>query len=193
MEVQGQESLGRWEGLGSRDAISRTEAMDNICQVVMSKAEAIRPIPSQAVSSPASGSPPNSDLNDMLAHLLMLSKRCPHEDVRKRCVGLLLSVQSPLFLAASCSDPGVCSTSFLHCHNLGQASSMSSSFMNSTVFDCVCWPASPYTSLHKTCAHAGVDVGAHGKWDAGLPCRDVAAVDVTFAPQAQTSPDTFRL
>ncbi|TKS75585.1 hypothetical protein D9C73_009731 [Collichthys lucidus] len=94
MEMQEQESLGRWDGLGSRDAISRTEAMDNICQVVMSKVEAIRPIPSQAVSPPASGSPPNSDLNDTLAHLLMLSKRCPFEDVKKRCVGLLQSVQA---------------------------------------------------------------------------------------------------
>ena len=90
MEVQDQESLGRWDGLGSRDATSRTEAMENICQVVMRKVEAIGPILSQA---PASGSPHNSDLNDILAHLLMLSKRCPFEDVRVRCARLLQAIQ----------------------------------------------------------------------------------------------------
>lgn len=93
MEAQDQESLGRWDGLGSRDAISRTEAMENIHQLVMKKVEAIRPIPSPALSPPASGNPPNSDLNDTLAHLLMLSKRCPFEDVRERCSRLLQAVQ----------------------------------------------------------------------------------------------------
>lgn len=93
MEVQEQESLGRWDGLGSRDAISRVEAMENIQQVVMKKVEAIKPIPSGALSPPASGSPPSSDLNDILAHLLMLSKRCPFEDVRERSSQLLQSVQ----------------------------------------------------------------------------------------------------
>lgn len=93
MEVQDQESLGRWVGLGSRDTISRTEAMENIRQEVMRKAEAIGPIPSSALSPSASGSPPNSDLNDILTHLLMLSKRCPFEDVRERCIRLLQAVQ----------------------------------------------------------------------------------------------------
>lgn len=93
MEVQEQESLGRWDELGSRDAVSRTEAMENIHQVVIRKVEAIKPIPSPVPSSPASGSPPNSDLNDSLAHILMLSKRCPFEDVRERCVRLLQAVQ----------------------------------------------------------------------------------------------------
>lgn len=93
MEVQEQESLGRWDGLGSRDAISRVEAMENIRQVVMKKVEAIKPILSGAPSPPASGSPPGSDLNDILAHLLMLSKRCPFEDVRERSRRLLQSVQ----------------------------------------------------------------------------------------------------
>lgn len=93
MEVLEQESLGRWDGLGSRDAISRVEAMENIRQVVMKKVEAIKPIPSGAPSPPASGCPPSSDLNDILAHLLMLSKRCPFEDVRERSSRLLQSVQ----------------------------------------------------------------------------------------------------
>ncbi|KAK9531488.1 hypothetical protein VZT92_010910 [Zoarces viviparus] len=89
MEVQVQE-LGRWNGLGSRDAISRSEAMENIRQDVMRKVEDIRPIPP---SPPASGSPPNSDLNDILTHLLMLSKRCPFDDVKERCIRLLQGVQ----------------------------------------------------------------------------------------------------
>lgn len=93
MEVQEQESLGRWDGLGSRDAISRVEAMENIRQVVMTKVEAIRPIPSGGPSPPASGSPPSSDLNEILAHLLMLSRRCPFEDVRKSSSRLLQSVE----------------------------------------------------------------------------------------------------
>lgn len=42
------------------------------------------------------------------------------------------SCPSPLFLAASCSDPEVCSISFLHCTNRAQASSVSSSFMTFT-------------------------------------------------------------
>lgn len=91
MEVQEQESLGRWDGLCSRDATSRTETMENIRQVVIKKVEAIKPIPSGAWSP--TGSPPNSDLNEILAHLLMLSKRCPFEDVRARSGQLLQAVQ----------------------------------------------------------------------------------------------------
>lgn len=93
MEAQDQETLGRWDGLGSRDAISRIEAMENIRQAIMKKVEAIKPIASPVPSPPASGNPPNSDLNDILAHLLMLSKRCPFEDVREGCVRLLQAVQ----------------------------------------------------------------------------------------------------
>ncbi|CAG5927986.1 unnamed protein product [Menidia menidia] len=93
MEVHSQESLGRWDGLGSRDASSRVQAMDNICQVVMRKAEAIGPVTAMSPSAMASGSPPKSDLNETLAHLLMLSKRCPFEDIRERCVQLLHEVQ----------------------------------------------------------------------------------------------------
>lgn len=93
MEVQDQESLGRWDGLGSRDASSRTEAMENICQDVMRKVEAIGPLPAPVPSPPPMGYLPNSDLNDILAHLLMLSKRCPFEDVRAQCIRLLQAVQ----------------------------------------------------------------------------------------------------
>lgn len=93
MEVQDQESLGRWDGLGSRDASSRTAAMDHIGQDVMRKIDAIGPILASAPLPAALGCPPNSDLNDILAHLLMLSKRCPFEDVRERCIRLLQAVQ----------------------------------------------------------------------------------------------------
>lgn len=93
MDVQEQESLGRWYGLDSRDAISRVEAMENIRQVVMTKVEAIKPIPSDAHSPPAPGGPTGSDLNEILAHLLMLSRRCPFEDVRESSSHLLQSVQ----------------------------------------------------------------------------------------------------
>ncbi|XP_026174202.1 sestrin-1 isoform X1 [Mastacembelus armatus] len=93
MEMQDQESSGRWDSLGSRDANSRIEAMENIHLEVMRKVEAIGPIPAPAPSPPASGSPPSSELNHILAHLLMLSKRCPFEDVRERCIRLLQSVQ----------------------------------------------------------------------------------------------------
>lgn len=93
MEAQDQDSLGRWDGLSSRDASSRDAAMEHIQQEVLSKAEVIGPIPAPAVSPPASGSPQRSDLNDILAHLLMLSKRCPFEDVRERSLHILQTVQ----------------------------------------------------------------------------------------------------
>ncbi|CAL1586563.1 unnamed protein product [Knipowitschia caucasica] len=91
MELQDQESLGRWDGLSSRDASSRDAAMDLIQQEVLKKVEAIEPIP--APSPPASGSPQRCDLNDILAHLLMLSKRCPFKDVKERSLCLLQTVQ----------------------------------------------------------------------------------------------------
>lgn len=93
MEAQEQESVGRWDGLSSRDTTSRIETMENIQQVVMKKIEAIKPMPSGALSPSAVGSPPNSDLNAILAHLLMLSKRCPFEDVRALSGQLLQAVQ----------------------------------------------------------------------------------------------------
>nr|XP_012779450.1 sestrin-1 isoform X1 [Maylandia zebra] len=93
MEVQDQESVGRWDRLGSRDPSSRADAIENICQEVMRKVETIGPIPPVAPLSLASGSPPGNDLNDILAHVLMLSRRCPFEDVRERCSQLLQNIQ----------------------------------------------------------------------------------------------------
>lgn len=102
MDVQDQESLRRWDGLGSRDASSRNAAMENIRQEVIRRVEDIGPIPASSPRAPALGSPPSSDLNDILAHLLMLSKQCPFEDVRERCVRLLQAVQvgHPIVLGA---------------------------------------------------------------------------------------------
>ncbi|MED6263014.1 hypothetical protein CHARACLAT_000089 [Characodon lateralis] len=85
--------MGRWDGLCSRDASSRAEAMEFISQEVMRKVEAIGPIKAANRSSPAPGSPPNSDLNGILVQLLMLSRRCPFEDVRERCAQLLQDIQ----------------------------------------------------------------------------------------------------
>lgn len=93
MEAQEQEPLGRWDGLCSRDATSRIETMESIRQVVTKKIESIKPIPSGALSPSATGSPPNDDLNRTLAHLLMLSKRCPFEDVRAWSAQLLQAVE----------------------------------------------------------------------------------------------------
>ncbi|XP_063351580.1 sestrin-1 isoform X1 [Pelmatolapia mariae] len=93
MEVQDQESVERWDRLGSRDPSSRADAIENICQEVMRKVETIGPIPPVAPLSLASGSPPGNDLNDILAHVLMLSRRCPFEDVRERCSQLLRNIQ----------------------------------------------------------------------------------------------------
>lgn len=85
----------------------------------------------------------------LLTHFINLCHgQCSSCNSLNVCVCVSVSCQSPLFLAASCSDPGVCSTSFLHCHNLGQASSMSSNFMKSTAYDCVCWRVSLHTSMH---------------------------------------------
>lgn len=93
MDVQDQEALRRWDGLGSRDATARDAAMENIRQEVIGKVEDIGPIPPSAPGTQALGGPPGSDLNDILAHLLMLAKRCPFADVREQCLRLLVAVQ----------------------------------------------------------------------------------------------------
>lgn len=88
------------------------------------------------------------------------------------------------FLAASCSYPGVCSTSFLCCHNLW------SGFLHGfqlheiyclTISVCCCvWLCAR--------AHAGEEV-VHGKWHIGLLC---CVSDVIFALCAQTAPAPLR-
>lgn len=58
------------------------------------------------------------------------------------------SCPSPLFLAASCSDPGVCSLSFLCCPNRAQASSVSSSFVTFTQPMDVCFACAHMRRVH---------------------------------------------
>ncbi|KAB5517233.1 hypothetical protein PHYPO_G00187350 [Pangasianodon hypophthalmus] len=87
-----------WEALASRDSCSRDAAMEHIEQEVKRKVESIGPILKTSSSSSSSSSSSLSrgtaeDLNCVLARVLMLSKRCPYEDVRQRCVWLLRSVQ----------------------------------------------------------------------------------------------------
>lgn len=84
------DSAGRWDALGSRDSSFRHAAMELIHQEVMRRIENIGPIQS---SSPPALDALSSDLNSLLAHVLMLSKRCPYEDVRKKCICLLQMVQ----------------------------------------------------------------------------------------------------
>ncbi|XP_051954711.1 sestrin-1-like isoform X1 [Xyrauchen texanus] len=88
------DAAGRWDALGSRDASSRHAAMEIIHQEVIKNIESIGPIPDTHSSSPlATDDSLTSDINALLAHVLMLSKRCPYEDVRKKCIGLLQRVQ----------------------------------------------------------------------------------------------------
>ncbi|GAA6089083.1 sestrin-1 isoform X1 [Tachysurus ichikawai] len=87
-----------WEALASRDSCSRDAAMEHIEQEVKRKVESIGPIPKTSSSSLSSlllsSCPGNAqDLNCALARVLMLSKRCPYEDVRERCIWLLRGVQ----------------------------------------------------------------------------------------------------
>lgn len=92
-DQEDQEAAGRWDALGSRDASSRDAAMEHIRQEVMRKVESIGPMPVSEPSPPAGTGQTTSDLNDVLARLLMLSKRCPFVDVKERCLWLLQSVQ----------------------------------------------------------------------------------------------------
>ncbi|XDV42325.1 hypothetical protein PO909_011005 [Leuciscus waleckii] len=87
------DSAGRWDALGSRDSSFRHAAMELIHQEVMRRIENIGPIPGPQSSSPPAMDALSSDLNSLLAHVLMLSKRCPYEDVRKKCICLLQMVQ----------------------------------------------------------------------------------------------------
>ncbi|XP_016148773.1 sestrin-1 isoform X1 [Sinocyclocheilus grahami] len=88
------DAAGRWDALGSRDSSSRHAAMELIHQEVMKRIETMGPIPDpQSSSPPAMDDSLSSDLNALLTHVLMLSKRCPYEDIRKKCMCLLQKVQ----------------------------------------------------------------------------------------------------
>lgn len=83
------DTLARWDALGSRDPSSREAAMEVISQEVLRRAEGIGPISPGAATCPGHA----ADLNDMLARILMLAKRCPFGDVREKCAWILQSVQ----------------------------------------------------------------------------------------------------
>lgn len=85
----------RWDGLCSRDSTTRETALENIRQIVLRKTEYLRSVketpyrPSDGLSDASS----LDGLNKLLAHLLMLSKRCPFKDVREKSEFILKSVQ----------------------------------------------------------------------------------------------------
>ncbi|XP_053153771.1 sestrin-1 isoform X5 [Hemicordylus capensis] len=91
----------RWDGLCSRDAGSRDSALENIRQAVLKKSEAIALIKENISPPPAaaeglllpSANKARGVLNEMLARLLMLSKRCPFRDVREKSGAILVNVQ----------------------------------------------------------------------------------------------------
>lgn len=87
----------RWEGLCSRDSTTRETALENIRQIVLRKTEYLRSAketPSDGLSNAVS----LDGMNKLLAHLLMLSKRCPFKDVRERSGFILKSVEVRAFL-----------------------------------------------------------------------------------------------
>ncbi|XP_054050082.1 sestrin-1 isoform X2 [Rissa tridactyla] len=86
----------RWDGLCSRDAASRAAALDNIGQAVLRRSETIAPVAAVPLSRAADGPlvPAARDgLSEVLARLLMLSKRCPFPDVREKSEAILSRVQ----------------------------------------------------------------------------------------------------
>lgn len=95
------EGEARWDGLRSREAGARDSAWEHIRQAVLRKSEALalargRPAPPAAdrpPPPPPAAPAPSAGLNEMLARLLMLSKRCPFRDVREKSEALLRTVQ----------------------------------------------------------------------------------------------------
>ncbi|XP_074752245.1 sestrin-1 isoform X1 [Athene noctua] len=86
----------RWDGLCSRDAATRAAALDTIGQAVLRRSETIAPVAAVPPTRAADGLlvPAARDgLSEMLARLLMLSKRCPFPDVREKSEAILGGVQ----------------------------------------------------------------------------------------------------
>lgn len=86
----------RWDGLCSRDAATRAAALDHIGQAVLRRSETISPVaavpPTRAADGPLVPAA-RDGLNEVLARLLMLSKRCPFPDVREKSEAILSGVQ----------------------------------------------------------------------------------------------------
>lgn len=85
----------RWDGLCSRDPAAREAALEHVRQVVRRKTEDLRSGGETSRRPPdgLSDAVPADGLNKLLAHLLMLSKRCPFKDVREKSEHILKSVQ----------------------------------------------------------------------------------------------------
>lgn len=80
----------RWDGLCSRDAAARDAALDTIGQAVLRRAESIASgAAAEGLAVPAA----RDGLGEVLARLLMLSKRCPFPDVREQSEAILSGVQ----------------------------------------------------------------------------------------------------
>lgn len=99
----------RWDGLCSRDSAVRETALENIRQIVLRKTEYLRSVkeplyrPSDGLSNAVS----SDGMNKLLAHLLMLSKRCPFKDVRERSEFILKSVEVRALLEHLDSEIGL--------------------------------------------------------------------------------------
>uniref|UniRef100_A0A8B9FQ72 Sestrin 1 n=1 Tax=Amazona collaria TaxID=241587 RepID=A0A8B9FQ72_9PSIT len=86
----------RWDGLCSRDAATRAAALDTIGQAILRRSETIAPLAAVPPTRAADGllAPAARDgLSELLARLLMLSKRCPFPDVREKSEAILSEVQ----------------------------------------------------------------------------------------------------
>ncbi|KAF7463194.1 Hypothetical predicted protein [Marmota monax] len=86
----------RWDGLCSRDSTTRETALENIRQIILRKTECLRSVKETPYRSSEAGllnAVSLDGLNKLLAHLLMLSKRCPFKDVREKSEFILKSVQ----------------------------------------------------------------------------------------------------
>ncbi|XP_074982733.1 sestrin-1 isoform X4 [Caretta caretta] len=87
----------RWDGLCSRDASTRDAALENIRQAVLRRTARISPVkedpPPESSEGRLTSATALDRLNEMLARLLMLSKRCPFRDVREKSESVLKNVQ----------------------------------------------------------------------------------------------------
>ncbi|KAM9636246.1 sestrin-1 isoform 2-T2 [Morphnus guianensis] len=86
----------RWDGLCSRDAATRAAALDTIGQAVLRRSETVAPVAAVPPTRAADGLPVTAardGLSEVLARLLMLSKRCPFPDVREKSEEILGEVQ----------------------------------------------------------------------------------------------------
>ncbi|XP_065446274.1 sestrin-1 isoform X10 [Chrysemys picta bellii] len=87
----------RWDGLCSRDASTRDAALENIRQAVLRRIAQNSPVkedpPPESSEGHLASATALERLNEMLARLLMLSKRCPFRDVREKSASILSNVQ----------------------------------------------------------------------------------------------------